>query len=69
MTEPIDPSELPDSVYALVEYQPVEDMLLASYGRSGEGWFNNTGLMYGFKNKARSLGVSVKMVLTRGADG
>ena len=35
----------------------VEDIELASYGRSGEGWFNNTGLMYGFKNKARSLGV------------
>lgn len=33
-----------------------EDILLASYGRSGEGWFNNTGLMYGFKNKARELG-------------
>ena len=35
----------------------VDDILLASYGRSGEGWFNNTGLMNGFKNKARSLGV------------
>ena len=35
----------------------VADIELASYGRSGEGWFNNTGLMYGFKNKARSLRV------------
>ena len=34
----------------------VDDILLASYGRSGEGWFNNTGLMYGFKAKARELG-------------
>lgn len=34
----------------------VEGIELASYGRSGEGWFNNTGLMYGFKNKARELG-------------
>ncbi|WP_142781146.1 FAD-binding oxidoreductase [Agrobacterium sp. T29] len=34
----------------------VADIELASYGRSGEGWFNNTGLMYGFKHKARSLG-------------
>ena len=32
------------------------DIALASYGRSGEGWFNNTGLMYGFKAKARALG-------------
>lgn len=33
-----------------------DDILLASYGRSGEGWFNNTGLMYGFRAKARELG-------------
>lgn len=34
----------------------VEDIALASYGRSGEGWFNNTGLMYGFRAKARAQG-------------
>lgn len=34
----------------------VEDIELASYGRAGEGWFNNTGLMQGFKAKARELG-------------
>lgn len=34
----------------------VDDILLASYGRSGEGWFSNTGLMNGFKAKARELG-------------
>ena len=34
----------------------VDDILLASYGRSGEGLFNNTGLMYGFKAKAREQG-------------
>ncbi|SIO06815.1 NAD(P)/FAD-dependent oxidoreductase [Vannielia litorea] len=34
----------------------VEDIELASYGRSGEGWFDNTGLMMGFRNKARALG-------------
>lgn len=34
----------------------VEDIRLASYGRSGEGWFSNTGLMNGFKAKARELG-------------
>ncbi|MDQ2093395.1 NAD(P)/FAD-dependent oxidoreductase [Rhodalgimonas zhirmunskyi] len=37
----------------------VEDIELASYGRSGEGWFNNTGLMNGFRAKARSLGAEV----------
>jgi glycine/D-amino acid oxidase-like deaminating enzyme len=34
----------------------VDDIRLASYGRSGEGWFDNTGLMYGFRNKARAAG-------------
>lgn len=37
----------------------VEDIELASYGRSGEGWFNNTGLMTGFRNKARAQGAQV----------
>ncbi|MXN17871.1 FAD-dependent oxidoreductase [Pseudooceanicola sp. GBMRC 2024] len=36
----------------------VDDIRLASYGRSGEGWFNNTGLMYGFRNKARAQGAT-----------
>ncbi|OHC54431.1 MAG: FAD-dependent oxidoreductase [Rhodobacterales bacterium RIFCSPHIGHO2_02_FULL_62_130] len=34
----------------------VEDIRLASYGQSGEGWFSNTGLMNGFKAKAREQG-------------
>lgn len=34
----------------------VDDIRLASYGQSGEGWFSNTGLMNGFKAKARELG-------------
>lgn len=34
----------------------VGDIRLASLGRSGEGWFNNTGLMFGFCNKAREQG-------------
>jgi glycine/D-amino acid oxidase-like deaminating enzyme len=36
----------------------VDDIRLASYGRSGEGWFSNTGMMYGFRNKAHSLGAT-----------
>ncbi|MGC9418042.1 MAG: NAD(P)/FAD-dependent oxidoreductase [Rhodovulum sp.] len=35
----------------------VEDIALASYGRSGEGWFDNMGLLQGFRAKARDLGV------------
>lgn len=34
----------------------VDDIILASYGQSNEGWFSNTGLMNGFKAKARELG-------------
>ncbi|WP_127103960.1 NAD(P)/FAD-dependent oxidoreductase [Pararhodobacter zhoushanensis] len=37
----------------------VEDIVLASYGRSGEGWFNNTGLMNGFRAKARAQGAEL----------
>lgn len=37
----------------------VEDIALASYGRSGEGWFDNTGLMQGFRSKARALGAEL----------
>lgn len=45
-----------DELNAAFPHLNTDDILLASYGRSGEGWFNNTGLMYGFKNKARELG-------------
>jgi len=34
----------------------VGDLQLASYGRSGEGWFSNTGLMNNFRRLARSHG-------------
>lgn len=37
----------------------VDDIRLASYGRSGEGWFSNTGLMNGFRDKARELGAEL----------
>lgn len=37
----------------------VGDIALASYGRSGEGWFDNTGLMQGFRSKARALGAEL----------
>lgn len=37
----------------------VDDIGLASYGRSGEGWFSNTGLMNGFRAKARAQGALV----------
>ena len=32
-------------------------LTLGSFGRSGEGWFDNNGLLHGFRRKARALGV------------
>ena len=47
------PSELASSFPHL----NVADIKLASYGRSGEGWFDNADFLNGFKRKAESLGV------------
>jgi glycine/D-amino acid oxidase-like deaminating enzyme len=49
----------------------VDDIRLASYGQSGEGWFSNTGLMNGFKAKAREQGASfvADEVVAIGRDG
>ena len=48
-----------------------DDIRIASYGQSGEGWFNNTGLMYGFKAKARAQGAEyvTDEVVAIGRDG
>jgi glycine/D-amino acid oxidase-like deaminating enzyme len=48
----------PEEVQRAFPHLNVADIVLASYGRSGEGWFSNTGLMNGFKAKARELGVA-----------
>ncbi len=49
----------------------VDDIRLASYGQSGEGWFSNTGLMNGFRAKARALGADYAHdeVVAIGRDG
>lgn len=46
----------PEALHHAFPHLNVDDILLASYGRSGEGWFSNTGLMNGFKARARELG-------------
>jgi glycine/D-amino acid oxidase-like deaminating enzyme len=48
----------PDELARAFPHLNVADIRLASYGQSSEGWFSNTGLLYGFRNKARALGVS-----------
>ena len=45
-----------EEVKAAFPHLNVDDLQLASYGRSGEGWFSNTGLMNGFRKKARAQG-------------
>ncbi len=44
----------PEQVKTAFPHLHVHDLILASYGRSGEGWFSNTGLMNGFRKKARA---------------
>lgn len=46
----------PDELNAAFPHIKVHDIQLASYGQSGEGWFSNTGLMNGFRKKARLQG-------------
>lgn len=36
-----------------------DDLVLASYGEANEGWFSSTGLMNGFRRKARALGAEL----------
>ena len=46
----------PDQIKAAFPHLNVEDLQLGSYGQSGEGWFSNTGIMNGYRKKARALG-------------
>ncbi|MEO1330962.1 MAG: FAD-dependent oxidoreductase, partial [Pseudomonadota bacterium] len=47
-----------DELAAAFPHLRVGDVELASYGRSGEGWFDNTGLLQGFRAKARAQGAT-----------
>ncbi|WP_166418329.1 NAD(P)/FAD-dependent oxidoreductase [Cochlodiniinecator piscidefendens] len=46
----------PDQIKTAFPHLNVEDLQLGSYGQSGEGWFSNTGIMNGFRKKARAQG-------------
>lgn len=61
----------PDELLRAFPHLNVEDLRLGSYGKSGEGWFNNTGMMLGFKAKARELGTTylTDEVVAIGRDG
>lgn len=46
----------PDALVRDFPHLRVHDLMLASYGRRGEGWFDNSGFLHGFRNKARAQG-------------
>jgi glycine/D-amino acid oxidase-like deaminating enzyme len=46
----------PAEVAAQFPYINVEDLAGASWGRTGEGWFDSYALLQGFRRRARSLG-------------
>ncbi len=49
----------PEDLARAFPHLRVDDIRLASYGQSGEGWFSNTGLMNGFRAKARAQGADL----------
>ncbi|HMO09611.1 MAG TPA: FAD-binding oxidoreductase [Paracoccaceae bacterium] len=61
----------PEDLARAFPHLRVDDIRLASYGRSGEGWFSNTGLMNGFRAKARAQGARfvTDEVVAIGRDG
>ena len=61
----------PEDLARAFPHLRVDDLRLASYGQSGEGWFSNTGLMNGFKAKARAQGADyvTDTVVAIGRDG
>ncbi|MFT9375383.1 NAD(P)/FAD-dependent oxidoreductase [Komagataeibacter saccharivorans] len=48
----------PREVAARFPWLNTDDLTLASLGLAGEGWFDNTGFLYGLRAKARALGVT-----------
>lgn len=61
----------PEDLARAFPHLRVDGIRLASYGQSGEGWFSNTGLMNGFRAKARAQGADLVTdeVVAIGRDG
>ena len=49
----------PDELGRAFPHLRTEDLVLGSYGRSGEGWFDGTGLMQGLRRSARARGADL----------
>lgn len=48
----------PAALAALYPWMIVDDLVAGSLGRRDEGWFDNMGLLNGFRNGARALGAT-----------
>lgn len=48
----------PEALRARFPHLTVGDLRLAAFGTRGEGWFDNVGLMQGFRAQARAAGVA-----------
>jgi len=58
----------PDEVRERFPYVNAEGVELASLGLAGEGWFNPTALVHGFRAKAQALGAEFKEATVTGLD-
>jgi glycine/D-amino acid oxidase-like deaminating enzyme len=50
----------PEALKARFPHLVVEDIVLAALGTAGEGWFDNTGLMLGFRRMAQAAGAEYR---------
>lgn len=50
----------PDEIGARYPWLQREDLTAATWGQTGEGWFDGWGLMQAFRKKARALGVTYR---------
>lgn len=57
-----------DALASKAPWLNVDDLELASYGRSGEGWFDGPGLLQAFRRKARSQKVEYIAATVVGLD-
>lgn len=48
----------PEALAARFPWLALEDVMLGSFGAAGEGWFDNMGLLAGFRDGARAQGAS-----------
>ena len=49
----------PEQLQRTFPWVNIDSLAGASYGRSGEGWFDSLGMLNGFRRKARSMGIEV----------